>query len=157
MLYDPIANAWSRISGTGGAFDSDYHGVFEYSPVKNCAIYGGANAQSTTVRRLNSDRSFTTLTSFSPGWGVLRGNCAADPVTGNFLILKSSGFYEYNPSGSGSFAQQTGSKAPPGGIGAANFDPGNVMSCPIPEYGVICYITAAASAGGCHMHLYKHA
>lgn len=159
VLYDPLANSWSTISNPGGTGleGGAYHDISAYSSVKNCLIYGGDNDRSTAVWRLNSNRTVTVLTSFAPQWGILRGNCVADPVTGNFLIRTSgTGLYEYNPSGSGSYSQLTGSKAPPSNLGVSN-DPGNVMSCAIPEYGVVCYITAGVNASNCHMHLYKHA
>ena len=159
VYYDPLNSTWGRISNAGGPGNPDYHGLIEYSATKNCAIFGGSNQAGTVVRRLNSDKTTTVLTPFTPRWGINRGNCVADPVTGNFLIRTSgtAGFYEYNPSGSGSYRQLTGSSAAPASLGITAQDPSNLMSCAIPEYGVVVYITAGSSVGACHMHLYKHA
>ena len=82
LLYDPLAGGgtWTKLSGVPGSPGGDYHSCLVYSVTKNVAIFGGPNQRATTVTRLNSDKTMTQLTLFTPGWGVTRSVTVADPV-----------------------------------------------------------------------------
>jgi hypothetical protein len=163
VAFDPLANSWvfnqtgmSPNYKTGG---STYHSVMEYSAVKNVAVYGGGNDAPQKLWRLNSNGTFLAMPDVPSGKavGIQSGNLACDPVTGNFLLLSAGQLWELNPSGSGTWTQQTGSRVPPGGVGVPGPSPQDgVISCPIPDYGVVAYITQTTPSGG-SFYLYKHA
>ena len=161
--YDPLANKWfwssqsmSPFYGTAG---NTYHSVLEYSEKKNVAIYGGGNDQPHKLWRLNSDRTFVAMPDVPSGKGVgiQQGNLVCDPVTGNFLLLSANELWELDPTGTGTWTQQKGSRVPPSGVGT----PGpttidGMISSAIADYGVIAYIKQTSSTGG-SFYLYKHA
>src|SRR5262249_38255694 len=77
------------------------------------------------------------------------GNLNCDPVTGNFLLLSAGQLWELNPSGAGTWTQQTGTRVPPsrGGVpGPTN--PQGVISAAIPQYRVVASMTQSATAVG---------
>jgi hypothetical protein len=160
--FDPLANRWffNRASmapnyGSG----STYHSVMEYSLARNVAVYGGGNAATHKLWRLNADRSVVRMPDVPSGLGVgmQQGNLVADPVTGNFLLLSAGQLWELNPTGAGAWTQMTGSRTPPSGVGRPGpNDPEGVISAAIPEYGVVAYITQSSATGGTFF-LYKHA
>lgn len=165
IAYDPLNQTWffdkrgmAPFSAANGA---TYHSVIEYSSRKNVAVYGGGGAAPTKLWRLNFDGSFLPMPNTPSGKqvGVYNGNLAVDPVTGNFLLLSAGELWELNPSDAGQWTQQIGSRAPPVGVGIpgpATVAVNGVISCSIPEYGVVAYITQSARAGGT-FYLYKHA
>jgi hypothetical protein len=88
--------------------------------------------------------------------GIQHGNLVNDPVTGNFLLLSAGQLWVLNPSGSGSWTQQSGTRAPPAGVGIpgpSQLD--SVISTAIDTYGVVAYITFRGRSG--NFFLYKHA
>jgi hypothetical protein len=161
--YDPLTNVWffnkhgmAPFYATKG---EGYHSVMEYSSVKNVAVYGGGNDRPNLLWRLNADGTFIAMPNVPTGKavGVQGGNLACDPVTGNFLLLSAGQLWELNPSGAGSWLQLSGSRSPPGAVGIPG--PGNpegVVSCALPEHGVVAYITQSSGSGGT-FYLYKHA
>ena len=160
--YNPLTNAWfytasGRAPNFSASDASNYHTIMEYSASKNVAVYGGGNGAPTKLYRMNSDRSVTAMTLVPSGKavGILAGILVDEPVTGNFLLLSAGELWELNPSGSGTWTRQTGSRNPPSGV-QIPADPGKVICCSIPEYGVVAYISQATSTGGT-FYLYKHA
>jgi len=161
--YDPLADRWI-FSKTGMApycmtSGETYHSVIKYSATRNVAVYGGGNDAPNKLWRLNADGSSTAMPDVPSGKavGVQRGNLAVDPVTGNFLLLSAGQLWELNPSGAGAWTQLGGTRTPPSAVGSPG--PGEldgVVSCTIPEYGVVAYITQTSQVGGT-FHLYKHA
>lgn len=157
-MYDPVAADW-RATITGPTIGNSYHGLLNYSSVKNVAIFGGMNVDSDRVFRLNSDATWTELTASPLSWGITRGQMVADPVSGNFLLLQSGGFYELDPAGSGAWTELTGSRAKPatvntntlGGSGAPS-----IALVALPEHGVIAALSPSGGSTA-RMHLYKHA
>src|SRR5206468_9448353 len=88
--------------------------------------------------------------------GIQKANVSVDPVTGNFLIMGSGELWEYDPRGVGRWTKQPASRIPPSAVGNPGTPDYNaVISAPIPNYGVVTYITCRA--GNCNMYLYKHA
>ena len=160
--FDPLANRWFFSKAAVSPYygnSATYHSVMEYSRVWNVAVYGGGNAAPDKLWRLNADGSFNPMPNVPSGKavGVQRGILDCDPVTGNFLLLSAGELWELNPTGGGAWKQQGGSRTPPSAVGIPG--PGNpkaVLSCSIPEYGVIAYITQPTSSGGTFF-LYKHA
>jgi hypothetical protein len=161
VAYNPLNNSWF-FNKTGVAPNassgSTYHSVIEYSPKKNVAVYGGGNAYTKRLWRLNADGSTTPMpnTPGSTEVGIQHGNLVNDPVTGNFLLLSAGQLWVLNPSGSGSWTQQSGTRAPPAGVGIpgpSQLD--SVISTAIDTYGVVAYITFRGRSG--NFFLYKHA
>jgi hypothetical protein len=161
--FDPLSNKWvlDIVTGATPFAGGAYHVVAEYSAVKNVAVYGGGNLAPTKLFRLSADGSITAMPTVPTGKavGIQAGNFVADPVTGNFLLLSAGELWELNPGGGGSWTQQTGGRTPPGAVGIPG--PGSVkidgvISCAIPQYGVIAYVTQTSSTGG-SFFLYKHA
>lgn len=160
--YDPISNTWKwnavgRTPNYGSG--STYHSLMEYSKKRNVAVAGGGNAAPSKIWRLNSDGTTTALTNVpsGKGLGVQQGIMCCDPVTGNFLLLSSSELWELDPTGSGTWTQQTGGRAPPSALGTPNGgspDGNFCVSCP--DYGVTLWIKQTSSTGG-RMFAYKHA
>jgi hypothetical protein len=158
--YNPLNNTvfYSNNSAAPGSSSDSYHTVLEYSSVKNVAVYGGGTGgNSTKLWRLSSNGTVTAMPSVPSGKevGIQQGNLVCDPVTGNFLVLSSGELWELNPSGSGTWTQQTGTRVPPSGVGDPNALEG-VISCAIPDFGVVAYITQSEDVGGT-FYLYKHA
>lgn len=168
FIYDPlnpgVFNAQTGITPSG--YLSDYNSVACYSPKLNCAIYGGGhggNAQ--LLYRLNSDGTHTAMPSVpGSGCGLHVGIFVCDPVTGNFLLLTNGALYELNPTGSGTWTLQTGTRAPPSALTSAwnvtvppSTASGGAFSS-LTDYGVIAALfcpTGSASSAG--FWLYKHA
>ncbi len=164
LIYDPAANSWQDIQVPVPAGDGLYHGVCDYSPAKNCAVFGGGNSTPRNLWRLNSNRTVTALPNAPINVGIQHGNLMHDPVSGNFLIWGggSREFWELNPS-TAAYTKLSGSRQPPaagqngvsdpaGGTGG----PDALISCALPEHGVIAYMSASG-ASYANMLLYKHA
>ncbi len=158
--YNPLNNTvfFSNDNAAPGSNIDSYHTVLEYSAVKNVAVYGGGTgSNSTKLWRLSSNGTITSMPSVPAGKevGIQQGNLVCDPVTGNFLLLGSGQLWELNPSGAGTWTQQTGMRAPPSGVGDPTV-PEGVISCAIPDFGVVAYITQSQDRGGTFF-IYKHA
>jgi len=167
MLYDPIADSWRQVTGISTPGDT-YHTVAAYSKVNNCVVFGGGNNQTRNLWKLNSDLSVTVMNAPQINLGIQQGNLQCDPVTGKFLLWGGgvAQFWELDPNGNGglgSYIQLTGSRQPPpAGLNGVS-DPATggggpdaLISCPIPDYGVVAYISASG-ASYANMFLYKHA
>lgn len=163
--FDPLRNTW--FYGKVGAspfYVSDsgtYHNVAEYSAKLNCMVYGGGNAAGRKLWRMDSNGAVTRLTDVPSGKGVgiQRGNLVCDPVSGKFLLFSNYELWELDPTGSGTWTQQAGSRVPPAGIGNPGPYPApqdGIMSCALPRYGVLAYIKQSVVNGGTFF-LYKHA
>jgi hypothetical protein len=161
LAYNPLTNTWfynqaGKAPNYGGG--STYHSVIEYSPIKNVAVYGGGNVAPDRLWRLSSDGSVLAMPNVPSGKevGIQRGLLVDDPVTGNFLLLSNGQLWELNPSGSGTWTQQTGTRTPPSGVGIPGPSPiVAVIASSIPDYGVVAFITQP-SQNGATFYLYKH-
>jgi hypothetical protein len=158
VAYNPQTNTWFyNEEGKAPNYGSGatYHSVIEYSRIKNVAVYGGGNVASNRLWRLSSDGSVLTMPNVPAGKavGIQNGLLVDEPVTGNFLLLSAGELWELNPSGAGTWTQQTGTRTPPGGVGI----PGQkfVITTSIPDYGVVAFITQPSQTGAT-FYLYKH-
>ena len=161
VAYNPLTNTWF-FSQTGMApfygAGSTYSSVFEYSAGRNVGVYGGGNAAPRKLWRLNADRSFTVLTDVPAGKGVgmQQGLLVNEPVTGNFLLLSAGELWELNPTGAGTWTQQTGSRTPPAGVGNPSAPAlANMIAVSISDHNVVAFITQPSASGGTFF-LYKH-
>jgi hypothetical protein len=159
VAYNPLSNTWfyNQVGKAPNYGSGDtYHSLIEYSAVKNLAVYGGGNAASNKLWRLNSDGSVLAMPNLPSGLSVgvnTSGILVDEPVTGNFLLLTEGQLWELNPSGSGTWTRQTGARNPPGGVGV----PGNqfVVASSISDFGVVVFITQPTNTGGT-FYVYKH-
>jgi hypothetical protein len=161
LAYNPLSNTWfynqqgkAPFYGSG----STYHSLIEYSSIKNVAVYGGGNVAPNRLWRLNSDGSFLAMPNVPAGKGVgiQQGLLVNEPVSGNFLLLSAGELWELNPSGSGTWTQQTGSRVPPGAVGVPGpGTPEAVIASSISDYGVVAFITQPGHTGATFF-LYKH-
>jgi hypothetical protein len=162
VAYDPLTNNWfynqeGRAPYYGGG--STYHSLMEYSAKKNVAVYGGGNVAPNKLWRISADRSVLAMPDVPAGKavGMQRGNLVCDPVTGNFLLLSAGELWELNPTGSGTWTKQTGSRVPPADVGIPGPDnPQAIVSTTMADYGVVVYITQLGHTGS-SFYLYKHA
>lgn len=146
--------------------------VITYSPVYNCAVFGGGSATPYKLRRLNSDGSFSNLVTTLPnnlsvGTGITgagNGRLWTEPVTGKCLILanpyndNSSPFelHELNPS-TGALTQLTGTNTPPMSPNSSSGGATGLMVSPAPAWGVTFVIQKLTTADpGGQMWMYKH-
>jgi hypothetical protein len=161
LAYNPLANTWffnKEAMAPNYGSGSTYHSVIEYSAIKNVAVYGGGNVAPERLWRLNSDGSFLAMPNVPPGKGVgiQQGLLVNDPVSGNFLLLSAGELWELNPSGSGTWTQQTGTRTPPGAVGIPGpTNPEAVIASSISDYGVVVFITQPGPTGATFF-LYKH-
>ena len=164
QIYDPGLDRWQQIDHPDPGGDGLYHGVLDYSPVKNVAVFGGGNAWPRKLWRLNSDRTVTALPDAPIDVGVQRANLNHDPVTGNFLIWGGGTrqLWELNPT-TGVYTKLSGSRQPPAAGPSGVSDPAGgaggpdaLISCALPEQGVVAYMSASG-ASYANMFLYKHA
>ena len=162
LAFDPLTNTWFyQQQGKAPFFgnDSTYHSVIEYSPNKNVAVYGGGNAAPNRLWRLNSDGSFIAMPNVPAGKavGIERGLLINEPVSGNFLLLSAGELWELDPSGSGTWTQQTGSRTPPAGVGIPGpVNPQAVIVSSVSDYGVVVFITEPNGGNGGTFFVYKH-
>lgn len=161
-LYDPLSDTWFYQASvppfSGGTGGGQYHEVAAYSAVLNCAVAGGGNEYPTKLFRLDSDRSITILTTSPIAVGVHssadnKANLCVDPVTGKFLLLGNGVMYELDPTGTGTYTLLS---APPSSVGDQSTSHGAVLSCAIPDYGVVVYFVGHGGTN-VQMWLYKHA
>lgn len=165
MIYDPVANDWEALSTTATSPVDPYHTLAVYSQPYNCVVYGGGNGNQ-RVWRLDQNRTITELTSCPVSIGIQGSNLQCDPTSGKYVLWGGGSnarqLYELDPSGSGTWTNMTGTRAPPsagvngvsdpsGGSGG----PDALVSCPLPEHGVIAYMSASG-ASYANMFLYKH-
>lgn len=159
VAYNPLTNTWfynqySRSPNNGPA--DQYHSVMAYSPVYNVAVYGGGNSAPRGLWKMASNGAVTTLTLVPAGKqvGVTQGILLTDPATGKFLLLSAGQLWELDPTGTGTWTQQIGGRAPPAGAGIPGTD--NMFGCAIPELGVVVFVKQTVSVGGT-FYVYKHA
>jgi hypothetical protein len=161
LAYNPLTNTWffnKQAMAPNYGRGSTYHSVIEYSPLKNVAVYGGGNVAPNRLWRLNSDGSFIAMPDVPAGKavGIQNGLLINEPVSGNFLLLSAGELWELNPSGSGTWTQQTGARNPPGAVGVPGpTNPEAVIASSISDYGVVAFITQPGHTGATFF-LYKH-
>lgn len=164
--YNPLTNTWIFLADSAAPFygsGSTYHSAMEYSSVRNLAVYGGGNVAPNKVWRLNADGTHGSLTDVPTGKAIgqnSQGVFVEEPVTGNFLLLSAGELWELDPTGSGTWTQQTGGRVPPAGVGnpgsPSNNGNNGIIATSIAEYGVVVFTHQPGVTGG-SMWIYKHA
>jgi chitodextrinase len=161
LAYNPLTNTWffnKQAMAPNYGSGSTYHSVMEYSSIKNVAVYGGGNVAPSRLWRLNQDGTFIAMPGVPAGKavGIQNGLLVNEPVSGNFLLLSAGELWELNPSGSGTWTQQTGTRTPPGAVGVPGpGTPEAVIASAISDYGVVAFITQPGHTGAT-FYLYKH-
>lgn len=163
MVFDPLSSAWSLINVPATYPPVDpYHTLMAYSATYNCAVYGGGNGNR-RLFRLNQDRTVDEFPQFPTNIGIQAANLTTDPVTGKFLVWGSGRrFWVIDPSNlSNPYTEITATRSPPArglhGVSDPSIgNPDSLVSIPLPDLGVICYLSADG-ASYANMFLYKHA
>ena len=161
LAYNPLTNTWffnRQAMAPNYGSGSTYHSVMEYSAIKNVAVYGGGNVAPNRLWRLNQDGTFIAMPNVPAGKavGIQNGLLVNEPVSGNFLLLSAGELWELDPSGSGTWTQQTGTRTPPGAVGVPGPGaPEAVIASAISDYGVVAFITQPGQTGATFF-LYKH-
>ena len=161
LAYNPLTNTWffnKQAMAPNYGSGSTYHSVMEYSSIKNVAVYGGGNVAPSRLWRLNQDGTFIAMPGVPAGKavGIQNGLLVNEPVSGNFLLLSAGELWELNPSGSGTWTQQTGARTPPGAVGVPGPGaPEAVIAVSISDYNVVAFITQPGHTGAT-FYLYKH-
>ena len=146
LLYDPVANRWSELSG---GHWGDYHNFAEYSPVHKVMIFGGGESSGTkTIFRLNASRQITRLADAPGHLGTTHSVVTTDPVSGNFLVFFDNAFYELNP------ATNTWRKMSTNAPWQASGGIWGVVATPISTYGVVAF--AKYGGDNSKVYLYRH-
>ncbi len=161
--YDPSNNSWTHLARTNGNDGSGlpqypmsgYTNFAEYSKLGFLVFGGGSN-----VYKMNASGAITTLASapfgnVNIGTGSTCCSVAADPVTGNIIVIDGSGkLWELNPTGSGTWTVKN-NVTTPSTFTAAGGTGESLISAPISSYGIIMYVKCN-DAGTCNVYLYKH-
>lgn len=157
-VYDIGSADWPVDDGTPPAWSPGYHNVAAYSATHNCMVFGGGNNHYQDISRLNSDGTITTLTILPTGCeiGIQRGALWEDPATGKFLVLTGGQLWEIDPTGSGTYTQQTGSRVPPAAVNTSDVTSNSVCVIPISTYGITLVFSTDAGSSA-NVYAYKHA
>jgi len=145
-LWSKASNSWSRIADTSqnetGLVDLSGMGVSNtsltgmYSPAKQVMIVAGQ----TSVWKLDANGAWTHLAAAPITLGTNRTSLAADPVSGDFVVLQngSSTMRRLSPDGVGSWS--TISVSVPAALMEMNGPGDGLVNAPITNYGVIMYV-----------------
>lgn len=159
--YNPASNSWLHLARTSGNDGtslpqypmSSYTNFAAYSKL-GFLVFGGGSK----IYRMDSSGNITSLPSapfgnVNIGTGAVCCSVAADPATGNIIVIDGSGkLWELNPSSgswSGKIVNTPSTFTTAGGTGES------LISAPIPDYGVIMYVKCNDSTI-CNVYLYKH-
>jgi hypothetical protein len=161
-IFNPTSNSWFYNNGTGmapGASPACYHTVAAYSTVKNVAVYGGGNNNTTRLWKFDASGNVTAMPTAPVPVGsheIGQGRFCEEPVSGNFLAYYNGQLWRLNPDSTGSWTQLANppSAITPGPNGSSAIQ-GKCLMCPIHEYGVVVVVTQTSQTNGL-MHLYKH-
>lgn len=117
---------------------------------------GVGNNDRRGVWKLDSTATVTKYATPAPfDIGVGKAQVVADPVTGNFIVHSDQGFMEFNPDGAGTWTTlPTQPTTVHKNDSAASGGAPGVALIPLPEHGVIAFLSAGSGFG--RMHLYKH-
>lgn len=158
--YNPTTNAWFYNNGTGrapGSASNSYHAVAAYSTVKNVAVYGGGNSNTTKLWKFSSTGVVTAMTSAPVPVGASelgQGRFCEEPVSGNFLAYYNGQLWELNPDGTGTWTQLTNPPAAIPGPSPSATAPGRCVITPVTDYGVVVVTTQISLSSG-RMDVYK--
>jgi hypothetical protein len=142
--------------GSASVSSPGYDTVAAYSPTHNVCVFGGGAKQPRRIWRMNSSGQITELAQAPAGCriGTYNGILTEDPATGHFLVLSGRRIWQLNPTGSGSWTEQTGSRIPPSAVN----DPAStqeVIGIPLHGLGVTMYVSMTVKSG--NSYLYRHA
>jgi hypothetical protein len=122
QMFDTGTLAWRSPITVSGA-SSTLHSVAVYSPVHNCAIVGGGDANPRNFWKLSSSGAVVQMPNSSADVSVgpaRGGKLVCDPASGNFILVGETGVIQVlDPNANGGSGQWTtlgGSHAPPSAI-----------------------------------------
>jgi hypothetical protein len=146
FLWTKATNTWTRIADTSqnetslvdlsgmGVSNTSLTGM--YSPTKRVMIVAGQ----TSVWKLDAAGAWAQLAAAPVALGTNRTSLAADPVSGDFVIMSngSTTMRRLNPDGGGSWS--TISANVPLALTELNGPGDGLVNAPITNYGVIMYV-----------------
>lgn len=154
-------SSWSTLATNAQVAASiGYHSFGEYQPTANLYVFGGGNSAPKTIYRLDAANNLTllgaapiNLGSNNNGQGIM----AYDPASGK-MVVWSRGvpgvWYEYDPVTDvwASLNQNANGSVP--GDGTPTLTNAQTVAIPIPQYGVIMYVTD--NVAPTEVWLYRH-
>jgi hypothetical protein len=154
--YNPAANSWALVANTNRPGPSglpnlpmiDYKNFAVYDRVDKVLFFGGG----ANMYKMTASGSITSVRSAPVTLGVSSSVVAADPVSGDLVVLAGSNMYQYDVSGD---AWSVLPLAVPAPLRALNGVGDGLVHVPISEHGVIMYIKY--NFGNSKVFLYKHA
>jgi hypothetical protein len=146
-FYSPGPNQWSRIyeDFTMGT----YHNIAEYNPMHKAVLFGGGEQTPQLLNKMDASGKVVKLNNAPFGVSVTLSNLALDPVSGKYIVIRSSNdaMYEYDMTADS--WRNLNMKSP-----FTVVDRHCVVSAPISTYGVIIYLSEWG--GNSTVWLYKH-
>jgi hypothetical protein len=154
--YNPGANSWTLVANTNGAGPSGlpnlpmsaYNNFAVYDRVDRVLFFGGGG----NIYKMTASGSITSVRSAPVSLGVTHSVVAADPVSGDLLVLSGSNMYQYDVAGDAWAALPAAVPAPLRGMNGVG---DGLLQVPISEHGVVMYIKYNFTNS--KVYLYKHA
>lgn len=158
--FDTVTFTWAQNVACVPSGTTTYHSVSEYNPMRHITVFGGGtNATGRNIYHMNAAGTITRKNDAHTDVGALeapRSEFVYEPVTGNFLLLRSNGkLWEYNPQADTWTDITVASGVPSQLFLTSDSNQLNAVAMPIPAYGVIFW--AQCQFQTCTTWLYKHA
>src|SRR3990172_13240841 len=98
FLWNKVMNSWTK-AATGLVFN-DIHNFAEYDLVNKIVVFGGGtgtHGNSMAIYRIDASGNILRLADALVALGVTKSVIAADPVTGNLIVMATAGqWYVYD-------------------------------------------------------------
>jgi chitodextrinase len=149
FLYDLGTRQWRRLAGDIGG--SSYHEFAEYNPVNRVVLFGGGTGAENEVFKLDASGNVTRMKDAPVGLNIPTSEVTVDPVSGEFLVIRSDGSMRAYNVQTDSW-RQIGSI--PGALTSSGTEPA-LVAFPVSTYGVVM-VVACTQQTTCRTYLYKH-